>query len=224
MNQNAALASLFDLFPGFSALPVADRESIVEQADLITANRSQTIFQKGTYCHTLDLVVSGSVRVFIPGGNGREVLLYRVEPGELCVVSCSCLLGKTPYPASGVAETSVIAVRLSQVLLDQLLAHPPFRSAVFHLFGDRLHSLLSLVEAVTFLKLDQRLAALLLRKEAVISLTHQQLADELGSVREIVSRLLRQFADHGWLKLGRERIEILDREALEQVAGDRHSR
>ena len=220
MNSNIALETLFEQFPGFQALPPVGRDKIVQQANAVTANRGQLLFQRGSSCQNLDLVLSGSVRVFIPGGNGREVLLYRVDPGELCVLSCSCLLGHTAYPASGIAETHLVAVRLTQTLFNELLEYPSFRTYVFQLFSDRLQSLLLLVQAVTFLRLDQRLAALLLEKGETINITHQQLADELGSVREIISRLLRQFADRGWLKLSRERIEILDRPALSNVAGD----
>jgi CRP/FNR family transcriptional regulator len=77
---------------------------------------------------------------------------------------------------------------------------------------------MELVEAVAFQRLDQRLAALLLGKGSPIRATHQSLADELGSVREIVSRLLRSFEDRGWVALGRERIEITDVAALKAVA------
>jgi len=86
------------------------------------------------------------------------------------------------------------------------------------LFGERLATLLSLVEAIAYQKLDQRLAALLVAGGGAVRATHQSLADELGSVREIVSRLLKSFEDRGWVNLARERIEIVDRTALEALA------
>ena len=89
---------------------------------------------------------------------------------------------------------------------------------MFSLFGERLATLMSLVEAIAYQKLDQRLAMLLLRKEDPVRATHQVLADELGSVREMVSRLLRAFEDRGWVDLARERIHIVDRDALETLA------
>jgi CRP/FNR family transcriptional regulator len=107
---------------------------------------------------------------------------------------------------------------LPKAEFDGLLAHPPFRDFVFHLFAERIAELIQLVEEVAFHKLDQRLANLLLGRGSSVCLTHQQLADELGSVREIVSRLLKGFAQQGLVRLGRERIEILDPAGLRRVA------
>jgi CRP/FNR family transcriptional regulator len=96
--------------------------------------------------------------------------------------------------------------------------HASFRDYVFHLFSDRLTDLMQLVSAVAFQKLDQRLAALLVSKPSPLLVTHQALADELGSAREIVSRLLKGFADQGWVKLAREQIEVTDKTALIRFA------
>jgi hypothetical protein len=100
-----------------------------------------------------------------------------------------------------------------------MVEHAPFRDFVFHLFADRIGELMQLVEEVAFARLDQRLAKLLLaRNEATLNVTHQQLADELGSVREIVSRLLKGFAAQGLVSLGREQVAIVDREGLQKLA------
>jgi len=109
----------------------------------------------------------------------------------------------------------VLPRALFSLLIEQ---HPPFRAYVFNLFGERLADLMQLVEEVAFHKLDQRLAALLLNKGEIIHVTHQGLADELGSVREIVSRLLKSFQDQGMLELGREQVRIIDTKALRKVA------
>ena len=121
--------------------------------------------------------------------------------------------------ARGIAETDVKVVTLAQPLFSRLLAeHEPFRTYVFGLFAERISELMQLVEAVAFQRLDQRLAALLLGKGRVIRTTHQVLAEELGSVREIVSRLLKNFADQGLVALERERIEILNPQGLRAIA------
>jgi CRP/FNR family transcriptional regulator len=165
-------------------------------------------------CSGFPLVLSGRIRVAQRYPNGREMQLYRVGPGESCVLSSSCLLGRTQYPANGTAETDV-----------ELAVIPPddFRALVAEdaPFGERLTSLLALVEAVTYQKLDQRLAALLVRRAEdgpTIHATHQALADELGSVREIVTRMLRSFEDRGYVELGRERIRVVDAKALGELA------
>jgi CRP/FNR family transcriptional regulator, anaerobic regulatory protein len=110
-------------------------------------------------------------------------------------------------------------VVLPKPVFDELLAtHAPFRQYVFSLFAERLADLMALVEAVAFHRLDRRVAAALLGRGRVVALTHQQLADELGSVREIVTRVLRGFADQGWVQSNRGSIDVLDAAALRRVA------
>jgi CRP/FNR family transcriptional regulator len=128
-------------------------------------------------------------------------------------------LGRAHYQARGVIEHDLEMVILPARVFHILLAqNEAFRSYVFHLFADRLTDLMSLVSAVAFQKLDQRLAALLIGKPLTLHTTHQALADELGSAREMVSRLLKGFADQGWVQLGREQINIIDVGALKKFA------
>jgi CRP/FNR family transcriptional regulator len=177
------------------------------------------MFDAHTPCGGFPLVLSGSIKVLQQYPNGREMQLYRVKPGESCLLSGSCLLGHSDYAASGIAETETELLIVPPPDFDALVASDAaFRNQVFGLFGERLSTLLSLVEAIAYQKLDQRLAALLLAKKDPVRATHQALADELGSVREIVSRLLRSFEDKGWVDLARERIRIVDRDALEALA------
>ena len=103
-------------------------------------------------------------------------------------------------------------------MFEELIAEPAFRDFVFHLFSERIAELMQLVEEVAFRKLDQRLAGLLLGKGRLVHATHQQLADELGSVREMISRLLKGFAEQGLVRLAREQIEILDPAGLRRIA------
>jgi CRP/FNR family transcriptional regulator len=138
-----------------------------------------------------------------------------VTPGESCILTSSCLLGHTRYSARGIAEQALEMVLLPVPSFHALIdKHESFRDYVFNLFSDRLTDLMQLVSAVAFQKLDQRLAALLIAKPSPLHTTHQALADELGCAREIVSRLLKGFADQGWVKLAREQIELTDKKAL----------
>ena len=209
------IAPLIQRFSTLAGLPTAQLEAIAGEAIAMTVPAATVLFDTGQACQALPLVLTGSIRIFKRADDGREISLYRVRPGELCIVTISCLLGGDAYPATGIAETEVSAIALPRPLFTRLTeTHPPFRQAVFKHFAERLSSLMQLVEEVTFRKLDQRLAALLVARAPLIQGSHQQLADELGSVREIVSRLLKQFEDQGWLKLGRERIEVEDAAAL----------
>jgi len=196
-------------------LPPSLAEVVMREAIPMTVPAGTLLFDAGNACQALPLIISGSIRVFKRAENGREISLYRVNPGELCIVTVSCLLGGDSYPATGVSETEVTALALPRPLFLALTESlPSFRQAVFHLFGERITGLMQLVEEIAFRKLDQRLAGLLAARAPLLRGSHQQLADELGSVREIVSRLLKQFEDQGWIRLGREKIEVLDADAL----------
>ena len=198
------------LFPTLAELPDPLAREVERQAQHMKAPAGALLFDAGMACQALPLVLEGRIKVSKRAENGREIRLYSVRPGELCIVTVSCLLGGDPYPATGVAETAVSALALPRALILRLVAeHPPFREMAFNLFAERLTGLMQLVEEVAFRKLDQRLAAWLLERGTLIMVSHQAVADELGSVREIVSRLLKQFEEEGSVRLGRERIEVL---------------
>jgi CRP/FNR family transcriptional regulator len=169
-------------------------------------------------------VIEGSVRVAKCAPNGRELPLYRVTPGETCIISSSCLLGNEDYNARGITEADTLLMLLPKQVFDELLAEPAFRGFVFNLFAERIADLMQLIEEVAFHRLDQRLATLLLGKGRILHTTHQHLADELGSVREFVSRLLKGFSAQGLVKLSREQIEILDPAGLRRIASGADNR
>jgi CRP/FNR family transcriptional regulator len=213
------MQALRTLFPALAQAAPATLERIAERAIHRRVRAGTVLFDAHTPCAGFPLVLSGTIRVLQRYPNGREMPLYRVHPGESCLLSGSCLLGHTDYEATGVADTDVELFVIPAADFEALVASDPaFRRHVFALFGERLATLFGLVEAIAYQKLDQRLAALLLARGSEVSVTHQELADELGSVREIVSRLLRSFEDKGWVSLARQRITITDREALGALA------
>jgi CRP/FNR family transcriptional regulator len=205
-------------YPVLAELPPGLREQIVAAAQAVTVPAGATLFDERQPCQGFPFVLAGAIRVAKVAANGRELPLYRVTPGETCIITSSCLLGNVPYNARGTTESETVLVLLPQGLFNELLAQAPFRNFIFNLFAERMADLMRLVEEVAFRKLDQRLAALLLGKGRVVHATHQQLADELGSVREMVSRLLKGFAEQGLVALGREQIEIRDAAGLRRIA------
>jgi CRP/FNR family transcriptional regulator len=207
-------------YPMIGALPEPARRRLLQAARLARVPAGRLVFDDHQACEGFPFVVEGSVRVLKCAPNGRELPLYRVTPGETCIISSSCLLGHEDYNARGIAETDTVLMLLPKPVFDELLAEPVFRGFVFHLFAERIADLMQLIEAVAFHRLDQRLAALLLGKGRLVHMTHQQLADELGSVREFVSRLLKGFAAQGLVRLSREQIEILDAAGLRRVASE----
>ena len=210
---------LLQKFPFFAGLPAARVDALLAQARLVRAPRGTTLFDADQPCRGFPLVLEGSVRVAKRAPTGREILLYRVDPGEGCILSGGCLLGQSDYSASGTAEQDVTLLSLPPALFNELLVQfEPFRRFVFGMYGERLGDVMELVEEVAFRRLDVRLAQLLIRRGPVVQGTQQALADELGSVREIVSRLLRGFEERGWVELGRERISVRDPRALAELA------
>jgi CRP/FNR family transcriptional regulator len=206
------------LYPVLAELPAELRARAVAQMQTMTLPAGTVLFDERQPCQGFPFVLEGAIRVVKAAPNGRELPLYRVLPGESCVITSSCLLGHTDYNARGTTLVPTLLAFLPRSLFDELLAETAFRSFVFNLFAERMADLMQLIEEVAFRKLDQRLANLLLGKGRLLQTTHQQLADELGSVREIVSRLLKGFADQGMVRLGREQVEILDPARLRDIA------
>jgi CRP/FNR family transcriptional regulator len=222
VSPSPLVARIAAAFPALAKAPPATLERLAAKSLHRRVPAGTVMFNERTPCTGFPLVLGGAVRVVQQYPNGRELQLYRVKPGESCLVSGSCLLGETAYPASGFAESEVELLIVPPAEFRSLIAEDEaFRAFVFSEFGERMATLMQLVEAIAYQKLDQRLAALLVNRDAEggeIHATHQALADELGSVREIVTRLLRSFEDRGFVELGRERITLRDPDALAALA------
>lgn len=188
----------------------------------IAASAGTRIFGEGSPCRAYLILLSGQLRVQKVGENGREIVLYRVEAGETCIVTTACLMSGTNYDAEGIAESDIQAQALPMSGFRELLAQSaPFRDFVFKAYGTRISSLLMLIEEVAFGRIDQRLAACLLQigeGTDKVDATHQELAVELGTAREVVSRQLKDFERRGWVQLGRGHLRLLNTRALDLLA------
>lgn len=209
---------LRSLYPVIDRLPERLAQQVEAAVQTLDLAAGTVVFDERQPCRGFPFVLGGAIRVAKRSSGGRELPLYRVLPGESCIITSSCLLGHSDYNARGITEGETQLVLLPRPLFDELIATPAFRDFVFALFSERMADLMQLVEEVAFRRLDQRLAALLLGKGRTVHLTHQQLADELGSVREMVSRLLKGFAEQGLVRLGREQVEVLDPAGLRRLA------
>jgi CRP/FNR family transcriptional regulator len=215
--MNAAPPRYADLYPALahcSPHPDAPGSGIAP----IQVPAGTELFSENAPCRGFPLVLEGEVKVSRHSGDGRSLELYRVVPGELCLVSSACLFRSQPLSASGVATRPTKLLLIPPPVFSQWLEAPAFRNEVLGLFAERMADLTGLIDAVAFRKLDQRLAAALLGRGQDIGITHQQLAGELGTVREIVTRLLRRFEREGWVELAREHIHIIDSAALRTMA------
>jgi len=205
------------LYPALSQVnPPLQALGIAAQPIQVPADT--VLFDENAACQGFPLVLQGEVKVSRHSADGRSLELYRVVPGELCLVSSASLFRSTPVSAQGITTKLTQLLLITPPVFMQWLETPSFRDEVLGLFAERMADLTGLIDAVAFQRLDQRLAAALLGRGQDIALTHQQLANELGTVREIISRLLRRFEREGWVELARERIAILDSKALRSLA------
>jgi CRP/FNR family transcriptional regulator len=179
---------------------------------------NQDVFAEGDRAGAIALLLSGRVRVYKIGENGREITLYRFGAGESCVLTANAILSRQTFPALATVESDAEAVMIpAAVFRDWISRFDAWRSFVFDLLAQRLANMLLVVDEVTFRRMDVRLAKLLLQRgqsRNPIPVTHQELAAELGSSREVISRLLADFAGAGLIDAKRGRIEILDAQAL----------
>ena len=206
---HGSLTRIAESFPSLGSMNPAS-QAILSQGRMIKAPAGTFLFGVGDLCNSFLLLLDGTVRVYVGSEEGREMSLYRIEPGRTCLLTTSCLMGQSTYPAIGRAETDIFGFVIDNKRFDELLtSSPEFRELVFNDFGHRLSIIIQLSQEVAFNKLDIRLAQFLLAKD-LSKITHQQIALELGTVREIVSRLLKQFQEDGLVKLHRNRIELVD--------------
>ena len=208
---------LFKLYPVLSDVNHELLTHALSNAKLVTLKAGTLIFEELQPCNAFPFILSGNIRVYKQSVHGRELSLYTVTSGDACVVTAGCLLGDEPYNASGIVKTDSMLVMMTSDDFENLLTSRVFREFIFSLFSKRILGLMQLVEEVAFQKLDRRLASILLRQGRYIKVSHQELADELGTVREMITRLLNSFSDTGVITQGRGRIEILDDSALKDI-------
>ena len=222
MSMSEIQGSLLDRFPVLPHLGEDSLKLLEQSARAVTLPPGAKAFAAGMPCGNYLMVASGRVRVQQVSESGREIVLYRITGGETCVLTTACLLAHEDYAAEAVAETEVTALAVPRSCFDRLLAESPrFRDFVFTAYASRLTDLLLLVEEVAFGHVDTRLADRLLALQdppGTLSLTYQDLAVELGTAREVVSRQLKEFERHGFVRRERGRIDIVDAEALREIA------
>lgn len=209
--------------PLLSVLEADLRERVRREARVIELPAGQPVFRPGDVCESLPLVLKGSVRVQMAGASGNEIVLYRIGDDDVCTLSIGCLMADRGYRAEAVVERHTTAVVLTAGLFDALMAASSgFRREVMAAYGRRLDTLMLVIEEVAFRRMDARLAAWLAARapESPLAITHQELAVEFGTAREVVSRLLKEFERSGLLRLGRGRIQVLDVPGLSRLAGD----
>jgi CRP/FNR family transcriptional regulator len=177
------------------------------------------VFVEGDQTNAIALLVSGVVRVYKIGETGREITLYRFGLGESCVLTANVILSQQTFPAIATVEQEAEAVMIpAETFRDWVRRYDLWREFVFDLFSQRLSTVMAVVEEVVFQHMDRRVASLLLNKARAqnpLRITHQEIAAELGSSREVISRLIEDFASQGIVRSGRGTVEVLNFGLLE---------
>jgi CRP/FNR family transcriptional regulator len=216
-----SFADLVMFFPVVRGLPPELHEIIRSNGRRFQCQVGERLYEPDTVSFGLLMVTRGAARAIRRIPDGRLLTLFRVRPGECCSLTAISTLAGTGIPASAVAEVQTTGVRLSrQAYLRLIRESESMREFVFEQMAGQIRTTLEAMEAIAFRRLDQRLAGLLLEKPVPVRATHQQLADELLSAREMVSRLLKSFERRGLVRLGRGRIEVLNRQTLQQISAD----
>jgi len=211
---------MLDRLPFINELD-SDARSLLENASVINLPVGRTLLRPGEQCGGFLVLLEGCVRVFGRSLQGRELDMYRIEPLGTCVLTTSCLLSGQVYPAEACVEAAGQAVVISaddfSALMDRSSA---FRNYVFTSYSERLSGLLMLIQSVAFERMDVRLARYLLKESGrslVLSVSHQQIADALGTAREVVSRQLKLMEQQGWVALSRGQVLMLEPDILRRL-------
>ena len=201
-------------YPSLHKFGDIDWAQVMKPAKIVDLPKNTPVFRPGDACRYFLLVLEGTVKVVKLSETGQEITLYRVAAGETCELSTSCLLAEQHYPAEAITETAVQAMLIPKEAFQYTLANSDdFRRFVFSSLDRGISELVSLVEDIAFSSMDRRLAHCLMSmmdERGVIKMTHQEIAAELGTAREVVSRLLKRFEKEQWVTLGRGTIKVVN--------------
>lgn len=208
------------LFPDLQDLEESTKALLAQHARIVEAPVGTIGYREGGACGAYVMRLAGQSRVYKMSASGREILLYRVNAGETCVITTTCLLGNSNYPASTIVEEPIRDVIIPAAVFNQMMIDSKvFRTFVMANYGALISDLIVLLDEVAFHTLDARLAKLLLDAGSNnVARTHQQIADELGTAREVVSRQLKRFEQKNWISMGRGQVDIQDRAQLLKIA------
>ena len=218
MDQTA----LSNLLPFLTTASPTFKEAFFDRASTVRIPKGGMICMEDNLCAHLPIVVSGAARVYKADDEGKELTLYTVEAGESCILTASCILNQLAFPANATAATDVEALVVPTVdVHDWMQRFEEWRMYIFGLVARRLADVITLVEEVAFQQMDVRLEGYLFAQSAehpIIKKTHEQMALDLGTSREVVSRLLKELEKRSIITLSRGQVHIMERDSLRHTS------
>ncbi len=223
MISNAQQSEFRRLFPFIDQADPAFADTFFSQAQYVELAAGVTIGEEGQKCSHLALVIEGIGRVYKLSPSGREVTLYRIHGGEGCVLTASCIMNQDSFPAMAVSETAIRGLLIKPADVRKWFClDSEWQRFIFRLLSHRLADIISVVEEVAFKRIDVRLAEQFVRSldegNSIVNKTHAEMAADVGSSREVVSRILRDFVQRGLIISSRGSIEIIDHRAINDLA------
>jgi len=209
------------MFPFISQLEAGLRQEFETACGLKHIEQGSRLTDPGSSCRFMMFVLAGCIKIFKLSPEGREITLFRVTSGDCCIMSAACILSGKPFPGMAIAEEAVIAAALpSPEFLNFYNRSEVLRQFVMGMFADRFEAMSLLVEEVTFNRMDKRLAKFLVQngRQMKLEITHEAIASELGTAREVISRLLNNFQKEGYVRLSRGELTIEDAASLQRLA------
>lgn len=219
--DQAFLESALSFFPHLSS---AEKNLLLQNTAAVSYKKGSSIHRADYKCLGLLLVKSGSLRVYIMSEDGKEITLYRIYPGELCILSASCVLSSITFDVyiDAVEDSQVLQVSSSVI---SLLMHDNIYVEAFanRAAAERFSDVMWAMQQILFMSFDRRLAIFLLDESASLgtdrlTLTHEQITKLMGSAREVVTRMLKYFSQEGYVALSRGSVTLLDKKALRKLA------
>lgn len=189
------------------------RAAFFQAASLAQLPRGAVIAMEGDACARLALLIAGRVRVYKTAASGKEITLYHIGEGDSCVLTASCIMSAAPFPAIAEAQTDIDAVLIPAAQARAWMSEPAWCAFIFGLVSKRLADVIAVLEDVAFQRMDARIAAYLSRQAIaapVLNVTHHEIASDLGTSREVVSRILKDFESRGLVKVGRGELRVTD--------------
>ncbi len=213
MINDEILSRLKENYPFLQNLSEGEIDTLKNFSILKVIPAGEMVFLEGDSCSFFSLIISGKVRVYKTGVTGREITLYRFGNGESCILTASCILSNNSFPAAAVVEEEVNAVLVpSELLREFVKGHDLWRKYFFDILANRLAEVMEIIDEVAFKKMDSRLADYLLLNaiDYKLDITHLRIASELGTSREVVTRILKDFEKEKLIETVRGKINIIN--------------
>jgi len=224
LQKDSIISNIVNMFPFINEMEQIKLDELLNRMNIAQYPKGTVLLEEGHTCQDIAFVLDGSIRVYKLSSDGKEVTLYRIGRGDTCVLIVSCLMGNNEYPAVAEVEEPVTLMTLPASYFKELFHNSPsWQEFVFRSISQRLTDVMMVVEQIAFKSMDKRLASFLYEKldaadtKLVIEVTHEDIALELGTAREVVSRVLKDFEKKAIVELSRGKIYVKDKQSLKKI-------